>query len=95
MSENDREYRTIVVHGPAGCGKTHHSKDLARALGCGEVIDEWGDMGRSNGFLPPVTPGALHLTNVDLSGPKCDLAPDVLVLSFDAAISAAFCLGAV
>ncbi|MEQ3678949.1 hypothetical protein [Pseudophaeobacter sp.] len=95
MSENDRENRTVIVHGPAGCGKTHHSKDLARALGCGEVIDGWGDLGRSNGFLPPVTPGALHLTNVDLSGPKYGLAPSVLVLSFDAAMSAAFCLGAV
>ena len=95
MSEKDREYRTIVVHGPAGCGKTHHSKDLARALGCREVIDGWADMGLSNGFLPPVTPGALHLTNIDLSTPVNRLPGNVLVLSFDAAMAAAFCLGAV
>jgi hypothetical protein len=95
MSGKDRVYRTVIVHGPQGVGKTHHSKDLARALGCGDVIDDWAALGLSNGFLPPVTSGALHLTSIDLSGPICRLPDDVLLLSFDAAMSAAFCLGAV
>lgn len=95
MPKGTREYRTIIVHGRAGCGKTHHGKDLAHALGCREVVDGWGDMGLANGFLPPVTPGALHLTNLDLSQAVTCPPKDVLILSFDAAMSSAFVLGAV
>jgi hypothetical protein len=95
MSKKDREFRTVIIHGRAGCGKTHHSKDLARALECGPVIDEWAAMGLSKGFLPPVTPGALHLTRIDLTSSVCRVPDGVLVLSFDAAMAAAVCLGAV
>lgn len=95
MTSESREYRTIIVHGPRGCGKTHHGKDLARALGCREVIDGWAEMGLANGFLPPVTHGALHLTDLELSAAVARPQQDVLILSFDAAMSAAFVLGAV
>ena len=95
MSKDAREYRTIIVHGPHGCGKTHHGKDLARALGCREVIDGWAEMGLSNGFLPPVTPGGLHLTSLPLN-PARDRPPaGAVILSFDAAMAVAFAVGAI
>ncbi|MBQ4824395.1 hypothetical protein J4729_07505 [Leisingera sp. HS039] len=95
MPKGAREYRTIIVHGPAGCGKSHHGKDLAHALGCREVIDGWAEMGLANGFLPPVTPGALHLTSLDLLPARHRPPEGALVLSFDAAMAAAFVVGAV
>lgn len=52
---------TLIVTGPQGCGKTWHAAELMRRFGCSRVVDEWwpGDV---------LTPGALHLTNVPVSG---------------------------
>ncbi|MFW8636691.1 hypothetical protein [Cribrihabitans pelagius] len=95
MTADNRDYRTIIVHGPMGCGKTHHGKDLARALGCREVIDGWAEMGLANGFLPPVSPGALHLTNLPLNPARHRPPEGAVVLSFDAAMAVAFAVGAI
>lgn len=95
MPPCQREFRTIIVHGPKGCGKTHHGRDLARALGCGEVVDGWAEMGLANGFLPPVTPGALHLTSLPLNPAEHRPPPNAVVLSFDAAMAVAYTVGAI
>lgn len=46
--------RTILIFGPAGCGKTHNAERLRQHFGCTGVIDPWW-----NEFLY----GYLHLTN--------------------------------
>lgn len=42
---------------PQGSGKSSAAEDVAKALGCTAVVDEWAP-----GL--PMTPGALHLSNV-------------------------------
>lgn len=44
---------TVLVHGPQGCGKTHHSETLRRKFGCRQVV-EWDGQ-------ETVVHGALHL----------------------------------
>jgi tRNA A37 N6-isopentenylltransferase MiaA len=62
---------TVVVVGTGGCGKTHHSKQLADAYGCKMVVDGWTKGDR-------LTIGALHLSNECL-----DIVPDgVLQVNF-------------
>lgn len=33
--------RSCLVHGPAGCGKTHNAQAIAKALGLGHILDDW------------------------------------------------------
>ena len=86
--DDKREFRTVIVHGPAGCGKTYHAADLARALGCGAVVDDWGYVGAGMIFS-----GALHLTH-DRPAPG-SVPDDVLIMPFSAALAAAFVVGAI
>jgi MoxR-like ATPase len=58
---------TVIIHGPAGSGKTEHRRVLAARLGCHRIVDNWTP-------LRGVTPGALHLTNLS---PHC-LPPRLL-----------------
>lgn len=94
LEKSQSEFRTVIMFGPQCCGKTHHGADIARALGCEQVIDEWAVMGLSNGFLPPLTPGALHIA-VDRPNGILRVPDDVLVIPFDAALAAAIVVGAV
>ena len=32
---------SVIVYGPAGCGKTHNAKRLMKHFGMSRVIDEW------------------------------------------------------
>lgn len=49
--------RTVIVTGPAGCGKTRARQSLAASFGCRTIIDDWDP------HLHELTTGALHLTN--------------------------------
>ncbi|WP_282129381.1 hypothetical protein [Roseobacter litoralis] len=33
--------KTMIVHGPKGCGKTFNSKSIAAFYGCIDIIDDW------------------------------------------------------
>lgn len=33
----------VIIHGPAGCGKTTFKEALRRKYKCARVIDEWDD----------------------------------------------------
>ena len=58
MSESCTQHAapTVVVSGPAGCGKTTMSAALREAFGCRDVVDGWC-------LDRPICAGALHLTN--------------------------------
>lgn len=56
---------TVVVYGPAGCGKTHNAEVIARALGLTVVVDWWE--GRRPVSLPET--GVLALTTSQPSTP--------------------------
>lgn len=47
---------TVIVHGPRGCGKTRYKRQIADALGCAAIVDDWE-------VRQPIVPGALHITN--------------------------------
>lgn len=64
---------TTIVYGPQGCGKTLAAQAMARAMGLTQVVDEW-QPGQA------LQPGALHLTNVDLS--KSPVRAEARVLAF-------------
>lgn len=49
--------KTIVVHGPPGCGKSRNAAALARHFRVTDVVDEFDPVRHR------LTPGALHLTN--------------------------------
>lgn len=89
MPDNKREYRTVIVYGAGHCGKTHHAMDIARALGCNDVCDGWGELPAMN----VIQRGALHLTQ---QRPTPGAVPDfVLILPIEAALAVAFVLGAI
>jgi hypothetical protein len=46
---------TVLVHGPAGCGKTRNAEAIRQHFGCEGVIDEWDPQGTRFEF------GHLHL----------------------------------
>lgn len=71
--------KTVVVYGPAGTGKTHHARALARHFGLGTIVDGWS--GRSK--LPAT--GVLALTNADIKPDPSERR----VYSIDAALKAA------
>jgi hypothetical protein len=50
---------TVIIHGPAACGKTRNSKHLQSKFGCSGIIDGLGDDPALT-----ITPGHLHLTNL-------------------------------
>jgi len=68
---------TVIIFGPAGCGKTRNAKALQRFYGCNAIVDEWEDG-------DPVSPGALHLTIQQPTGRH-----RAIVASFATAIAAA------
>ena len=74
--------KTVIIHGPQGCGKTYHSQQFAKAFGCTSIVDGWMPE------LDPVTPGALHLTfhpePQSVRQPN-SLPHGVMTLSFNAA----------
>lgn len=49
-----------IVYGPQGCGKTQHAKVLCARFGCESIVDDWAPG-------QPLTDGALHLTQEDVS----------------------------
>lgn len=51
--------KTAILSLPPGMGKTTIALALAKHLGCTSVVEEWHPS-------QPLTPGALHLTNVDV-----------------------------
>lgn len=53
--------KSVVVFGPAGCGKTTNAEALMRHFGLSRVIEDWRP-----GESAPLT-GALILSNVDLT----------------------------
>lgn len=53
---NARRFKTVVVYGPEGCGKTLHAADIAAHFGLNEVFDGWTP-------FDSIKPGALMLTN--------------------------------
>jgi len=65
---------SIIIHGPQGCGKSHHGTALAAHFGCAEIVHEW------NG-VEPLPDGALALTNVA----PAVVDSDARVLGFDSA----------
>jgi hypothetical protein len=68
--------KTVVVHGPQGCGKTSNAESLAEYFGCSVVFDEWNGMD----ILPA---GCLALTN---TSPPWSSLCDAIVFSFDEAM---------
>jgi hypothetical protein len=52
---------TVILSLPQGSGKSLQAPQLAYVFGCTSVVDEWHPG-------QPITPGALHLTNVGLQG---------------------------
>jgi hypothetical protein len=52
--------KTAILNLPQGSGKTLFAPGMAARLGCTQVVDEWSP---SLG----VTPGALHLTNAEVT----------------------------
>lgn len=70
--------RSLLIHGPGGCGKTHHADALRKFFGLNRVIDGW----REGEKLPPR--GALILTN---QAPKAPV--DANILSFHEAAARA------
>lgn len=59
--------KAVIIVGPGGCGKTHHSQRLADVYGCKIVVDGWTKGDR-------LTLGALHLTSERL-----DVVPDRVI----------------
>ncbi|WP_298167656.1 hypothetical protein [Novosphingobium sp.] len=49
--------RTVVIYGPAGCGKTSNAESLRQHFCCTSVVDDF-DPHRHR-----ITPGALHLSH--------------------------------
>ncbi|HZR35692.1 MAG TPA: hypothetical protein VFA75_09980 [Nevskia sp.] len=49
--------RTVIIHGPQGCGKTRNAEALRRHFKLERVIEDWWDGRRIPAF------GALVLTN--------------------------------
>lgn len=74
--------KTLIIHGPQGCGKTRNGERLREHFGCTKVVELDGPDAR-------LVPGALHLT--------CDLPSlgslrkqaNLQVLTFDRAIALA------
>ena len=58
--------RTVIVHGPAGCGKTRNAEKLMRHFGMNRIVDDW-----TPSALCPIR-GALVLTNSDVGGIRSD-----------------------
>lgn len=81
-----REYRTVIVHGPAGSGKTHHAASFCLAFGCKSVVDGFSDVSE-------IEPGALHLTDSLPCWPG-DFPPGALIVPIETALAVAFVLGA-
>jgi energy-coupling factor transporter ATP-binding protein EcfA2 len=38
---NDCPPKSVLVHGPQGCGKSTHAQSIAMALGLSNVLDDW------------------------------------------------------
>lgn len=51
--------KTVIVYGPAGCGKSTNAEAIARHFGIPEanIVDDWQAQRR------PIKPGFLHLSN--------------------------------
>lgn len=58
---NTSRAKTAILSLPAGWGKTTMAPALAAFLGCTKIVDEWNP-------TQPITPFALHLTNMLLEG---------------------------
>jgi hypothetical protein len=60
--------KTIIVYGPQGSGKGLIAHAVMKHYGCSQLIDEWWPH-------QPLTPGALHLTNVSVTKIPAHLLP--------------------
>lgn len=65
---------TIIVYGPAGCGKTHNAQAIAAMFRCNAIVDEFDPQ------LHRIAPGALHLTQFP---PASGRTAGARVFSFD------------
>lgn len=63
-----------IIHGPQGCGKSHHGAALAAHFGCSLIVHEWDG-------VEPIPDGAMALTNTL----PAVVEEGVRVLGFDAA----------
>jgi hypothetical protein len=74
--------RTVVVYGPAGCGKTINAQILRKAFGLSQIIDDYD--GRTR--IP--FNGALVLTNNYTAWHACNGMAECI--SYDQAMTAAY-----
>lgn len=51
------KHKSVIVHGPKGCGKTLHAERIAAYLGLTNIVDDWNPADGMN------VAGALYLTN--------------------------------
>jgi tRNA A37 N6-isopentenylltransferase MiaA len=63
--------KTVIVYGPAACGKTRNKYEIAKHFGCDTVVDEWSED-------RPMIQDALHLTTM-----KPTETTDATVVSFE------------
>lgn len=64
--------RTVIVHGPQGCGKTRNAERLMRHFGMTRIVDDWTPAD------PAPASGALVLTSVEIGAvrsPFVDVIP--------------------
>ena len=60
--------RTVVIHGPQGCGKTRNAQALAAHFGCRRIVDDWNGQSK-------IEEGSLVLTNSMVFGIKASALP--------------------
>lgn len=68
---------TVVIHGPAGSGKTACADEFCKYFGCTHVEDGFDTSNK-------LVPGALHLTNIPS---EADANSTVVVMSIDEALA--------
>lgn len=76
--------KTVIVHGPQGCGKTRYSKSLMGKFGCIGIVDDFG-------WHPShrVKPGYLHLSNLPAEQLENFRRDGAHIIPFDLAIKGA------
>jgi hypothetical protein len=56
ITMQNNQHQSVIVFGPAGCGKTRHAQQLKQHLGMQNVVDDWV-------YHDPLPPNTLVLTN--------------------------------
>ena len=80
-----RHFKTVIVHGARACGKTHNAKAIARHFGIPEtnIVDDW-DADLKALDHRRLTPGFLYLTSTDPQScrRRCHIPDIVEVVKF-------------